>query len=230
MVWVGSLLLVFSALFTLTSRGATLVRVKPSAYKALAQMLQFPDTKIVATTDSIRGRIDQVETPHLHFAPGLSLKSTEALPEQSAVFKDGDNQLVLYNLAPNPAKARFAAYMLSYSGYYLRPNPNQVLLILNGGGSAIPCAVAAGARHITIIEPSPQIAAILRRQYHYQIINQDPRAFLAGSNNRYDIIQLENWGASIPGAAALNQEHLLTIEALAAYWNHLAPKGILIIS
>jgi len=129
-----------------------------------------------------------------------------------------------------PAKARFAADMLSYSGYYLRPNPNQVLLIQNGGGAAIPCAVAAGARHIAIIEPSPTIAAILRRQYQHQVINEDPRAFLAGSSNRYDIIQLENWGTSIPGTAALNQEHLLTIEALAAYWNHLNPQGVLIIS
>jgi hypothetical protein len=227
---VAILLLVFFAGFTLTPTGETLIRVKPSPYKALAQILQFPDTQIVATTNSIRGRIDQVKTSHIHFAPGLSLKYTEALPEQSAFFKDGDNQFVLYNVSPNPEKARFAAYMLSYSGYYLRPNPNHVLLIQNGGGSAIPCAVAAGGRHISIIEPSPQIAAILRRQYNHQVINQNPRAFLAGSNNRYDIIQLENWGTSIPGTAALYQEHLLTIEALAAYWNHLTPKGVLIIS
>ncbi len=229
-VWVASLLLVVSAVFTLTPEGETLIRVKPTPYKALAQVLQFPDTKIVATTNSIRGRIDRVKTPHIRFAPGLSLKYMKVLPEQQAVFKDGDNQFVLYHFSPNREKTSFAAYMLSYSGYQLRPNPNHVLLIQNGGGSAIACALAAEARHITMVEPSPRMAAIIRNQYNLPVINQDSRAFLAGSNTRYDIIQLENWGTSIPGTSALNQEHLLTIEALAAYWNHLTPQGVLIIS
>jgi hypothetical protein len=41
---------------------------------------------------------------------------------------------------------------------------------------------------------------------------------------------VESWGTSIPGTAALDQEHLFTIEAFAEYWNHLTPTGVVIIS
>ena len=53
---------------------------------------------------------------------------------------------------------------------------------------------------------------------------------LAQSRDRFDIIQVENWGASIAGAAALNQEHLFTIEAFGEYWNHLTAGGVIVIS
>ena len=74
------------------------------------------------------------------------------------------------------------------------------------------------------------LAAKLRRRYRHKIINQNSRAYLARSGNRYDVIQLENWGTSVPGSAALNQEHYFTIEAFSEYWNHLTPQGVAIIS
>ncbi len=226
----GILTSVFFALIILGATGGSLIHVKPSLYKALSQILQFPRTHIVETTTTIRGRIDRIKTPYIRYAPGLSLKYTQALPGQNAVFKDGDNQFVLYDIRNNPGEARFAKYLLSYSGYYLRRHPGSVLLIVSGGGSSIPCASASGAGHISIVEQSSQIAAILRRQYHHKIINQNPRAFLAQDDNYYDIIHIENWGTSIPGTAALNQEHLFTIEAFIEYWDHLSPGGVVIIS
>jgi len=225
----GLAIILFAAVI-LTSAGGKLTQVKPSPYKALSQILQFPNTQTVATTTGIRGRIDRVKSPYIRFAPGLSLKYMHELPAQQAVFRDGDNQYVLYDLKHRSNAILFAKYLLSYSGYHLHPNPESVLLIGSGGGSAIACAAAAGARQIFILEPSPRIAGILRRQYSYQVINLNPRAFLARSHNTYDIIQIENWGASIPGAAALDQEHFFTIEAFTDYWNHLIPEGVVIIS
>ena len=207
-----------------------LIQVNPSPYKALSQILQFPKTQIVSTTTDIRGRVDRVKSPYIRFAPGLSLKYMNELPPQYAVFRDGDSQYIFYDFDQNSNAERFAKYLLSYIGYYLRPNPERVLLIGNGGGSAVACAAVSGARKILILEPYPSIAAILRLQYPYEVINQNPRTFLARSRNLYDIIQVENWGASIPGAAALNQDNFFTIEAFTDYWNHLMPKGIVIIS
>lgn len=225
-----SLAVILFAAFILAPGNAELIQVRPSPYKALSQILQFPDTEIVATTTGIRGRFDRVKSPYIRFAPGLSLKYMDELPGEYAVFKDGDNQYVFYDIRNKPHAYRFAKYMLSYSGYHLRADPEKVLLIGNGGGSAIACAAASGARQVSILETSPQIAAVLRRQYPYQVINRNPRAFLARSRRIYDIIQIEDWGTSIPGTAALNQEHLLTVEAFTEYWNHLTTKGVVIIS
>ena len=86
------------AVILLSQSVEPIIRVKPSPFKSLSQVLQFPKTRIVDTKTSIRGRIEQVKTPYIRFAPGLSLKYTETIPEQDALFTDGDNQLVLYHL------------------------------------------------------------------------------------------------------------------------------------
>jgi hypothetical protein len=225
-----SLALIFSALFILGPAGHKLTQVKPSPYKALSQIMQFPATRIVETKTSIRGRFERIETPYIRYAPGLSLKYTDTLPGQNAVFKDGDNQFALYDIQNLPADTRFAKYLLSYAAYYLRPRPENVLLIVSGGGLSIPCALASGAGQISIVEQSPQIAGILNQQYRHKIINKNPRAFLARDDQDYDIIHIENWGTSIPGSGALDQEHFFTIEAFAEYLSHLKPGGLITVS
>jgi hypothetical protein len=224
------LALIFSALFILGPAGGKLTQVKPSPYKALSQIMQFPATRIVETKTSIRGRFERIETPYIRYAPGLSLKYTDTLPRQNAVFKDGDNQFALYDIQNFPADIRFAKHLLSYAAYYLRPRPENVLLIVSGGGLSIPCALASGAGQISIVEQSSQIAGILNQQYRQKIINKNPRAFLARDDQDYDIIHIENWGTSIPGSGALNQEHFFTIEAFAEYLRHLKPGGLITVS
>ena len=206
------------------------IQVRPSPYKALGQILQFPETQVMASYSTIRGRIDRVKTPYMRFAPGLSLKYTQELPQQHVIYEDGDHPLVLYDL--NEKKdSHFATYMLSFAAYDLIRYPEDVLLIQQGGGSAVPCALASGAERITLIEPNQSVAGTLQQKYpRLQVINQDPRVFLARSKDRFDIVHIENWGATIPGAAALNQEHTFTVEAFGEYWYHLKPGGVIIIS
>jgi len=225
----GGLTCIAAALCLVDPAGWNLTRINPSPYKALSQIMQFPQTRIIATQNGIRGRIDRIKTPYLRYAPGLSLKFTDALAGQDAFFKDADNQFVLYDIS-NPEQVRFAEYLLSYGAYYLNPESDSVLLIAAGGGSSIPCAAASGAGRISIVEPSPPVAAILKNHYRLNIINQNPRALLAREDKDYDIIHVENWGTSIPGANALNQEHLLTIEAFTEYLQHLKPNGLVTVS
>ena len=206
-----------------------MVRVKPSPYKSLSQTLRLPRTKITETAISLRGRRDRVESPYIRFAQGLSLKFTDKLPRQWSVFKDGDAPLVLYDI-DSPENTRFSRFTLPFLGYVLKPQPENVLLILNGGGSAIPCAMASGAQNISIVEHDPYVAGILRKQYQLPVIHQTPRSYLARSKTTYTIIHIEDWGPSLPGTAALTQQHLFTIEAFMKYFTHLMDDGILIIS
>ena len=225
MITIGIVFLIGGYYSPMTRR---ILDIHPSPYKGLSHVLQFPDTAIAETRSSLRGRVDRVESPHLHFAPGLSLKYTNALPTQSAVFKDGDDQRILYHL--DSAGQNFAEFTLSYAGYHMLPSPDKVLLIQRGGGIAIPCALSAGAGEITVIEQDPQIARMISDHYNIPVTTQNPRGYLAASQRRFDVIQVENWGSSLPGSAALNQEYLFTIEAFLAYLNHLKENGVLIVS
>lgn len=207
----------------------TMVQIKPSPYKMLSQILDYPDTRIAETTTGINGRFDSVGSPYLRFAPGLSLKYKDALPGQSAIFKDGDNPFFLYNRRSRQSH-RFSRFTLPFAGYILAPDPDQVLLLQYGGGSGIPCAMASNASSTTIVEQQWQIARIVQRHYNIPVVNQNPRAFLTQSNRRFNLIQVENWGTSLPGSAALAQEYPFTLESFRAYLNHLAEDGILVVS
>ena len=206
-----------------------LIRVKPSPYKALSQALQLPNTITMETTTSIRGRFDSIDSPFIRFAPGLSLKYSKTLPDAWAVFTDGDNPFFFYTLQPEQEE-QFSMFTLSYLGYLLAPNPAHVLIIQRGGGLAIPCAIASKADKITIIEQQPRIAQLVRQHYDIDVINKNHRTFLRQSDKKFNVIHVENWGSSLPGASALAQEHLFTTESITAYLHHLSNNGLLIIS
>jgi len=206
------------------------IPVEPSPYKALSQICRLPDTHISETTHTIRGRIDRVESPYIRFVPGLSLKFTDRLPRQWALFRDGDGQLTFYEAASSKQTA-FPRYTLPYLGYFLARTPDRVLIVQNGGGSAVPCAVSSGARHITILEQNPKIAEMMRGQAClFNIVNEHPRTFFARTDEKFDVIHIDSWGASMAGADALTQDFLFTKEAFAAYMGHLARCSHLIIS
>ena len=221
--------ILFLFVFLFGAAGGCTTDIKPSPYKALSQILQFPKTYVDKTSSTIRGRIDRIKTPYIRFAPGLSLKYTEPLPPQHAVYRDGDNQFVLYNLKDSK-QAGFAKFMLSYAGYHLIPDPENALLIETGGGTALPCALASGVPQMSIVIQNPTVAELVRENYRRRVIRQNPREFLSQTPIQYDIIHLENWGTSIPGTSALDQDHLLTIEAFMEYCHHLTAKGVFILS
>jgi hypothetical protein len=206
------------------------IKVIPSPYKDLSRVLKFPDTRIFETVTGLRGRFDSVQSPYIRFAPGLSLKFKGTLPEQLAIFKDGDTPFFIYK--PHLQKdVWFSRFTLPYAGYMLSRNPEHILLIQDGGGLAIPCAMASGAPNITVVEQKPQIAHLVRKNYNIHVVNQNPRTFLARSDtHHYDIIHIENWGSSLPGSDALTQGYLFTTASFSGYLNHLTENGILIMA
>ncbi len=217
-----------SILLTTTAKDILAIRVSP--YKALAQILQLPESQVVETRNGLTGLTTTVTSPHVRFAPGLSLKFNGELPRQKATFRDGDNQMVLSEDTPNPGD-RFAAYTLSYSAYKLADNPSKVLIIQNGGGLGMACARVAGIPHITLVEEHAEMAHIAAGHYRFAVVKSlSPRQFLDRSTEKYDVIHIENWGTSLPGTATLNQEYLLTIEALTAYLKHLSANGIILLA
>jgi hypothetical protein len=202
--------------------------LKPSEFKLISQVRSLPDTIITAAGADIRGRIDCIESPHLRFAPGLSLKYADPLPPATVLVTDGDRPIYLYDRSA--AVERFARATLSYVGYEATERPAQVLILLAGGGLAVPCALASRAEHIRIIHPNPLVADHLQRHYGLPVSAENPRSYLARSSESFDILHVESWGAALPGADALDQEHLFSQEAFRHYVERLAPNGVLIVS
>lgn len=221
--------LILGAIYLATPYGEWLIRVKPSPYKALSQVLQFPETRIKKSLNNIRGRTDLVTGPYIRFAPGLSLRYQQIIRQQDATFRDGDHQLVLYP-SGSLDSVRFSAFTIFYSGYDLRPGAQKALVILQGGGTALACVLSAKIQDVTVVVENPPLAQILSRHYGIEVVCRPPRAFMAQSSERFDIIHLENWGAAIPGSAALDQEHLFTTDAFSQYLKHLTADGVIIIS
>jgi hypothetical protein len=224
-----SLVIFLGAIYLVTPYGDSLIRVKPSAYKAISQILQFPDTRIERTFTHIRGRTDRVTSPYIRFAPGLSLRYMETIAPQDAMFKDGDNQIVLYPPG-SPESSRFAAFTLAYSGYYIHPKAQDALVVLQGGGSALPSVLVSKIQDVTLVVDNPALVEILKNHYGLAVTSQPPRVFLSQTPRQFDIIHVENWGTSIPGSAALNQDHLYTIDGFFQYLKHLRPDGLIIIT
>jgi hypothetical protein len=112
----------------------------------------------------------------------------------------------------------------------LKEKPNRVLIVQNGGGTALPCAISAGASHITVIEKHPRFAKIFQDHYGIPVISESPRCFLARSPENFRIIHLENWGTSLPGASSLAQDYMFTKQAFRSYFKHLSADGLLMVS
>lgn len=231
----GALLLTAAALSLTAGLGmlsppaAPFRELRLSDYKALAHSRRIPGHQELETWHGLRGRLDLAAGAHLRFAPGLSLNFTGRLPSAQALFTDGDKPLFLYEsdigeLAP------FASATLSFAGYALRGRPERVLVLVSGGGLSIACALAAGAAEVTVVHPDPRAATLIGRHYGLDAVGESPRAFLAAAAGRYDLIHIENWGSSVPGAGALDQDHSLTVDAIRAALERLTPDGVLVVS
>jgi hypothetical protein len=218
------------AAWFLTPEASERLQPRSSEYKMLSQVLQFPETRVLESIAGIRGRIEHVHSPHLRFAPGLSLKYTDPLPPADALFIDRDQPFFLYDPKPG-GDPGFAPFTLSFLGYELLDSPGRVLLIMGNGGLAVGCAQASGARQVRIVQPDPNLAERIARHYGFaQVERATPRAFLARTTDEFDLIHLESWGSSLPGADALHQDHLLTVEGLTACLRRLDERGGLVVT
>ncbi len=211
-------------------------RLRPSPYKLLAQAGQLAGTRHLGTENGPAGRVDWLDSPALRFVPGLSLAYPGGLPQPLQAVIDGDALLQLFPLQ-EPSRLAFCGYTTAYAAYALREDwaGARALLLLESGGLTLPCAVLAGAGSITVVLRQPAVARRLRDLAPgLRVLTGNPRAVLAGSaagfGEGFDLVQLESWGSSAPGAASLEQDHLLTTGALAACLRRLRPDGLFSVS
>ena len=216
-----------------------------SSYKGLSMVLTAPDARIVAERHGPLGWLAVVESPTipLRHAPGLSLLAQHAPPEQLALFTDGGSLSAIARFDGDLAQLAYLDAQTAALPYHLLERPH-VLVLGAGGGAEVLRALHEGARRVAAVELNPQVADLMTRPFgdfsgglyarpDVELHIAEARNFVARSGTRYDLIQIaliDSFSAAAAGVFALNESTLYTVEALAAYLDHLAPGGILAVT
>ena len=218
---------------------ARLLELPLSQYAPLSQLRRIPGTRVLESRTDLRGRLESVECPSYRPVQGLSLGFPGTVTAQGALFRDGDSPTVPCGPADRE-RIRAASFTLPFCGWILAgPSPKSLLLI-SDGGSGLACALAAGTGETTVVVDHPWIGQRLRSRWE----TKDPsgvaagpaafpvsgaRAFLAGTDSRFAMIQVERWGASMPGLESLSAGFLFTEDAFRQYLRHLEGDGVLVV-
>lgn len=213
-----------------------------NAYKPLAQALRIPGTQMLYQRHHPMGWLSVVRSATIPFryAPGLSLNSTAGIPDQIAIFRDGQAMSVVDRCRSQMDPLAYLRQATPSLGMHLRPHAKRILIADAGGGQDILRAKAYGGYQIDAVDPHPDYASLLQNelvdfwgghrhggQIHYH--STTVRAFLQPPRKSYGLIQLPTGSDGGSGASAFGENTLLTIEGLAQLWQYLQPGGLLVV-
>lgn len=232
----GTLLL---ACAVLVGFAASDTKLNISQYKGLSMALNLPGARIEEERWGPYGLIAVVSSPAIRHAPGLSLAFAGELPEQKAIFVDGESAGVI-NRGDDPERLRFLDWMSQALPYHLLERP-RVLALGVGGGSEVQLALRHNARSVTAVDIDPNIIELVRTRYHdfsgdiygrkeVEAVVAEARNFLEGTRREYDLIQismLDSFAASSVGLYALTESYLYTVEAIERCLDRLSAGGML---
>jgi hypothetical protein len=203
-----------------------LLDVRMSEYKPLEQVKRQPDTRILYTGWNSISRVDVVESPFTRYAPGLSLTYMKDIPPHLSLMVDGSNPKPVLKEAED-----YVAYTPLALPYTLTRNPR--VLVLGVDDLNVHTALHHNSTAVDVIEPNPLVSKgtgmFAPKDKRVTILNNAPRSFLSGSESRYDLIVLpirESVSSASQGFYSLNEDHLLTVEALQEYLKHLDDDGL----
>ena len=214
------------------------IEIKLSPYKRLPLFLQYPGARHLETYHSSYARIDSFRSPAVRFAPGLSLKYLEPLPEQIGLAVDGDAINVI-TAAEDASRLRFLAYLPSSIIYELRKKAD-VLVIDPKGGLQVLMARYYGSRKIHSVESNPLTVNVIRdhfREFSGAIYDRNTymgygRNYIrhAGKEMTYDVIDIPVTDTAVGGFFGFSEDYRYTVEAFKTYLAALKNEGILSIS
>jgi hypothetical protein len=189
----------------------------------------------------VNGSLTRLEPPQGWGLSPLLPESTRVRQMQMDI--DVGAGTVLTGYDGDPQTLGHLKYDVTNIGYYLRPEPD-VLVIGAGGGRDILSAIAFNARSVTAVEINKDIIRTvngkfgdftghLDRDPRVRFVNDEARSFVARSNDRFGKIQIsliDTWAATAAGAFVLSENSLYTVEAWTSFLRHLTDDGLLSVS
>lgn len=209
-----------------------------SEYKALPAYVRMPGTVSLYTSRSPLGRIDIVEGPNLHLAPGLELGYRGIVPPHAILLTDGDQPSAVYRCSRAEDRA-FLDRLTSAAAYTFLIRPN-VMIIGAGGGADIHQAVYHKAESVTALEMDNGVIEAMRGPLRdaggeiyaasgVVVLNREARNYLATTPETYDLIQMslvDAFGIAGAGLRAGQESYLFTVEAFEAMIRRLRDGGV----
>lgn len=210
-------------------------RLRVSPYKGLEAALRYPGATPLGTYYSPSSRIDTFRSPAVRFAPGLSLRYLEPLPEQTGIALDcGD--LNAFTDSSDQRKLAFLSFLPAALPYESGIN-GKVLVLDPKGGLHILLAHHYGAGNVTGIESDPLLAKVCGEmaasrpgRQSFRLLAGSGRSWLMSGKETFDLIDMPLQGAIPSGAFGLAEDYRLTVEAFREYLSHLRPGGALCVS
>ena len=224
---------------------AAWLKPMPSPYKGLSLALTVPETRVIAERSGPLGRLNVIESPSvpLRHAPGLSLATRLAPPEQLGVFTDGDGMSAMTRFTSDFKPLDYLDQQTMALPFHLLDRP-ATLVLGAGGGADVLQALYHHASRIDAVELNPQMVDLVRHKFgeftgriyerpEVSLRIAEARSFVEASRTRWDLIQLallDSYAASAAGVQALSESPIYTVEALRAYLDHLTPGGLVAIT
>lgn len=167
------------------------------------------------------------------------------------VTQDGAAPTALYRARPDGKPLPFLRHsstalawvlrgvMLDDTGTARGAVGGRALVIGVGGGIDLQIALAHGASSVTGVDVNPAILSLLRDHFRdytgglaarpgLRLVENEGRAFIGRSGERYDVIQLsgvDTYTALSQGAYSVAEAYLYTLEAFEDYYAHLTRDG-----
>jgi hypothetical protein len=213
-------------------------------YKPLASYQQLSrqgNGRLVAETYGPRGQIDVYESSVAHETLFASPQAAMP-PPQMTLIVDGAQTTPVFRIE-NASEAAILDET-PMAAVYRVFQPSRVLLLGETGGTNIWLARRFGATRITVVQANRQIVELLKGPLakpsgnvlggpDVQVEVAELRGFLCRTRERFDLIQLvslESMAIGAPGAMALNESYVPTVEGITQCLDRLSPGGIVAVA
>lgn len=210
-----------------------LISPRMSPYKGLQLALRYPGARHIMTCNSPYAQIDVFKSPLARFAPGLSLKYLDPLPEQIGISIDGGEVTAVTPL-DSWESLQFLKFLPSALPYEIGKR-DSVLILDPRGGLQVLLARFYGAANVQKVESNPLVIKVLRadlRTFSGGIYDDNTweglgRSWLTARDQKFDLIDIPLTGTSPSGSFGIAEDYRFTVEAFRQYMAHLSEKGIL---
>jgi hypothetical protein len=220
-----------------------LIDLKMSPYKGLQIALRYPGAEHLKTYFSPYSRVDTFRSPAVRFAPGLSLRYLDTLPEQIGFSIDGGETNAVTKgisqggLSPCCVPLAFLGYLPSALPYEVGKTEDVLILDPKGALQSL-VAEYYGSLHIYQIESNPLLIKVIKKdfsEFSGGIYSRNTwagfgRSWLKCRDKAFDIIDLPMTETALSGSFGIAEDYRFTVEAFEEYLRHLKPEGFLSIN
>jgi hypothetical protein len=213
------------------------MNLKISEYKNLSVYLKYPGAQHIKTFNSSYSRIDVFKSPGIRYAPGLSLKYSKPLPDQTGFATDAQRIDVMTDVHDR-TKLEFGAFLPASLAFEIS-RPERALILDPKGGLHVLMAEQYGFQDITKVESDPWFLKVARQEFGEYSGNMYAsntstgygRNFLRRSSMsdgvKYNLIDIPMTGVAVSGTFGIAEDYRYTVDAFRQYFDSLEQNGII---